>query len=333
MSVPLLKTIKILTVLFSVVFFLLYCEDLDETARDSAALDRLRSKEGSPVRVTDEDGVYGQYRQSDYEGPACNDNDFKKEKPDEHDKCIKICDKIYGGKSSCRRLPIDLISILDELFQRMEHIRAGEDQLSRSINSLDFGVMIDVDPEPVLILIDDFWGNREVAEFLIWTAKTPSVAEAIVRHDKESVILKEVFKTLGGSISKGMSLNLQGSASTFLILSMSEDKKNPAGFEAFHNVLKNVCTNRNCKMRVYCARERNSNRLQNRISCHYSSTSSRYGGFSRSDYCYLHGPNVWNYWQELNTEGRFRDYAHFPKNTKINEAECKKVCLASSCDP
>ena len=166
---------------------------------------------------------------------------------------------------------------------------------------------------------------------MLWTAKTRSVAGALSRHDnKESLILEAAFRKLvesySGNIDRreyGMGENLEGVGSTFL--SIAEQEKNISAFIAFHDLLKNYCSNKNCKLRVYCAREESPRRLGN---CHYSSRDAR---FRSSDYCYVHGPNVWNYWENLNEDRMFYD-SDFPAGARINEDECNRICRSEKCN-
>ncbi len=331
MIVRILKKIKILFVLLPAVLLLLYCEDSEDAGRDSADRERQQSKTDSPIRVTKSDSTYGRYSRSDYEGPACNNSKFKKEQPEEYAKCRASCKIMYSSqRSKCEKLPIDLITKLSELFDRMKYIRAGDDQLSRSAGPLDFGVMIDIHPQPILNLIKG-WSDREVTEFLIWTAKTGSTAEALRQHDqKDSVILKSAFKRAGGGATAepGMASNLQGQGNTFLTI--AEKEKNISAFVAFHNVVKNICSRKNCKLYIYCAREEydRSNIRTRRTSCHYSTTTRP--GVVRVNHCYAHGPNVWNYWETINKDRKFYD-SHFTANAKISEAECDKICTSNNC--
>ncbi|MYE07796.1 MAG: hypothetical protein F4X95_03490 [Oligoflexia bacterium] len=330
MVIQILKHIKILLVLLLVSVLLLYCNNPEETARERAARERISDKEGSPIRSMTDDDYYGRFIFSDYTGPYCKDLRKDDEKSEEYKECTDQCEKIYRNESSkCEKLPIDLISKLDQLFSEMTHIKAREDYLDREVNEWNFGVMIDIDTAPVIKLIKD-WSQREVGEFLFWVAKTKSVALAIVHHDKESEILKASFKKLGegqgnSSIEYGIGENLEGSGYTFLSIASNED--NPFAFIALHNLLKNTCSTKNCKLKVYCSRKEYQNQLSRRNKCHYASDQR----FSRSLHCYVHGPNVWNHWGKINEDGDFYD-SHFTRNEKINETVCDTLCKTVNCN-
>ena len=328
MFIQILKQTKILFALLLTFCLLVYCNNPEETARERAARERLRTKEGAPIRANIDDDYYGRYNASDYDGPDCEDLKRDSEKRTEYDECTNTCEKLYKSESDkCENLPIDLISKLDQLFTEMENIRQGEDYLNREVNEWDFGVMVDIDTTPALKLIKD-WSQREVGEFLRWTAKTNSIALAIRHHDKESKILDAAFKKLGegnASIEYGIGENLEGAGQTFL--GIASNDKNPSAFIALHNLLKSICSSKNCKLKVYCSREEFDNQLSRRNQCHYASDQR----FSRSRHCYIHGPNVWNYWEEVNKEGDFYD-SDFSRDERLNEETCDNLCDDVNCN-
>lgn len=329
MVISVLKKLKILFILFPAVFLLIYCEDPDDITRERSA--RRQSKEVSTIRSQSED-YYGRYNRSDYDGSDCED--LAREDED-YEKCMEICDKIYGKQAGkCEELPIKLIFDLDKLFTEMQNIRAEENKLNRRVSDFDFGVMIDIDVEPVLILMrggtqHNGWSQREVIEFLLWTAKTSSVALALWHHDKEDNILEAAFKRLGESgsggdrLERGIGADLQGYGKTFWAI--AEDEKNKAAFIVLHRLVEAACSSRDCKLKLYCIREGRSDRFRSR-NCHYSSSQRSF----RQDYCYIHGPDVWSFWESLNREREIRD-DDFPDDAVINEEECGKVCQRENC--
>ena len=110
MIVQILKKIKMLLVLPVAVLLLLYCQDPEDAARDSAERERLRNKAESPLRVTGSDNAFGRYNRSDYEGPVCNDRKVKNEQPDEYTKCTEICKKVYSSqRKKCEKLPTGML--------------------------------------------------------------------------------------------------------------------------------------------------------------------------------------------------------------------------------
>ena len=327
MIIQILKRIKILLVLFPAVFLLLYCEDTEQLIRKRAQ--SQREKEISVLRTIGSDSYYGVYKSSDYDGVDCEDLETDNK---DYEKCTQICKKIYNKRSNaCEELPVKLIFKFDSLFTKMVRIRDGDNQLTRAINDFDFGVMIDIDVTPALLLIRD-WSEREVTEFLIWTAETSSIALALQYHDKEDKILQAAFKKLGkdyGSgnarIEYGISKDLKSYGQTFWAL--AQKAKNQGAFIVMHRLVKSICSIKNCKLRLYCIREEFTNRSLSRQQCHYSSTRR---SFSRSNHCYIQGPDVWSYWEFLNNEGEFDD-GDFAKNTRINEEECNNLCQNENC--
>ena len=327
MVISILKKMKILLVLFPAVLLLLYCQDEDQIIRERSA--RRQSKDSDTIRSIQSDDYYGRYSRGDYDGADCEDLD---EDHRDYEKCMAICEKMYDKQSrDCERLPIELIFDLDRLFTEMEYIRAGDNSLNRRVSNFDFGVMIDIDITPALILIRD-WSDREVAEFLIWTAKNSAVALALVYHDKENQILEEAFRRLGarssgsatGDLERGIGTDLQSYGQTFWAI--AEGERNAGAFMVMHRLVDSTCSTVSCKKKLYCIRESMDNRFRAR-RCHYSSSRRSF----RQTHCYIHGPNVWTFWESLNDEREFKD-SDFPEGTKMNEAECDRVCQTENCE-
>ena len=330
MVILILKHIKVLTASLIAFCLLLYCNNPEDTARERAARERLRGKEDSPIRSTSDNNYYGRFISGDYEGPNCKDIKRDSEKQEEYKECAARCERVYRNQSSkCEKLPIDLISKLDQLFSEMEYIKAGEDYLTREVNEWDFGVMIDIDTTPVIKLIKG-WSQRELGAFLLWVAKTQSVALAITKNDKESEILNASFRKLGegrnSQIEYGIGENLEGSGG-YTFLRVASREKNPSAFIALHNLLKSICSTKNCKLKVYCSRKEFKNQLSRRNQCYYASDQR----FSRSSHCYINGPNVWNDWEEINRDGDFYD-SQFTRTDKINEEVCDTLCKKVNCN-
>jgi len=326
-----------LTIIF-MSFLLLNCEDKSQSIDNRARQQALQQRENrESLRRTDggQGTYYGSYKASSYSGEKCKDLDSSSTS---YEDCEKICRKVYGRLSDdCEGLPVSLIRVLNSLFDNMSHIRDGEDQLTRRINTFDFGVMIDINIEPVIKLIRS-WSIREVKEFLIWTAKNSAVSLAIMDHDEDNQILYRAFRKLGEGyastdskrIEYGLSTDLQGFGSTFLIIAESLTDKNLSAFVIVHKLLKRVCFgnfSKNCKLRFYCKRKEFSRSTSRGQQCHYS--SDRRSSF-RTTYCYQQGPSVWSYWNKLNEDGEFDDDDFSPKDV-INEVECDKLCQSEAC--
>ena len=301
--------------------------DPDDIERDRRIRQREQTK--ASVRTTGSQEIYGQYSSSDYEGDSCVDAEEDKRKIGKED-CEDVCIRLFDQESNrCERLALELIEKLAKLFENMSHLNNEED-LSRSVNSFDFGVMIDIHVQPVLTLIDN-WNVRETTEFLIWTAKTPAVTLALKEHDREHEILKDAFEKVSDStVEAGLAKDLRGFGKTFWNLAQGE--RNKSAFIVVHNLLQKICLNdpnsrKNCKTKHYCTREEYEDNRRRRTICPYANDRR---SFRRLEHCYIHGPNVWNYWLSLNRDREFKD-SDFPPNTKMNETVCNELCKTESC--
>ena len=324
-----IKNLKILLLLLPAILLLLYCEDTEETLTERAT--RIRDKDNDPIRTTGSEEYYGEYVASDYDGSKCKDLRKDENKKEDYKKCEDICDKMYSKDASdCEKLPTDLISELDELFTSMIRIRANENQLNRRVDGFNFGVMIDVSVEPVIRLLRD-WSEREIKEFLIWTATNSPISLALKYHDQEDKILRSAFRKVGrghgsgtASMEYGVGEDLQGGGKTFWVIAAQE--KNPSAFDVAHRMVESECSGSvNCIFRFYCVREEFERNVR-RGQCRYSSDRR----FSRARHCYLHGPDVWSYWTRLDSEEKIEN-RYIPDSVKMNEEKCDRVCGGQNC--
>ena len=309
---------------------ILSCSPADQEDVNRRRREREREQLKTSVRTTDSQEVYGRYNSSDYEGDSCEDAEGNKRKIGKED-CEDVCDRLFDSESDkCEELALELIEKLAKLFEGMSRVSNKED-LSRSADSFDFGVMIDIHVQPVLTLIEN-WNVRETAEFLIWTAKTPAVTLALEDHDEEHEILKSAFEKVSDStVEAGLAKDLRGFGKTFW--NLAQEERNKSAFIVVHDLLSEICLNdpdsrRDCKRKHYCIREEYGDNRRRRTVCPYVNDRR---SFRRLEHCYIHGPNVWNYWLSLNREGEFKD-SDFPSNTKMNETECNKLCKVETCN-
>ena len=169
----------------------LACEDTKSLIRDRRS--RSDRQQSTVVRTTENQNVYGKYREADYEGENCDESDERLE-------CRKHCEKMYDDHSNlCENIPVDLVNDLHGLFEQMQHFSERSGDLEHQLDSFLFGVMIDIHIEPILILIRDYWSPRETGKFLIWVAENHSVALALQHHDQKSWILGDAFKDIGSA--------------------------------------------------------------------------------------------------------------------------------------
>ncbi len=319
-------------VFLALVGFLLSCQDTDSLIRQR----RSRSDRQSTmtVRTTENQDVYGRYRKGDYEGEACEDEDDREE-------CEKQCKEMYKNhKGLCENAPAELISKMHDMFQQMQHFSERSGDLQRQLDDFLFGVMIDIHVEPVLRLVKREWSKREIGKFLIWVAENHLVALALKNHDVSSQILNAAFKKLEVSnvsrareekLAVNIGADLDGFFKTFLFLAEAResDFKNEAAFIIIHNLVKQECSSRECKLRVYCLREEYEPGIRAvNQDCPYR--ERKYFGSLESRHCYVHGPNVWNYWNDLNRSKEFDD-PELDGEFQLSEKKCNDICKDIDC--
>ena len=314
--------IKISCLLLAMSAVFLYCDRQgatdDEVLEERADRERQLDKENNPVRTLVSGDYSCKYRPGDYDGDKCSN--LRRDDEDRYDECTDQCKEMYRSDINvCRSLPVDLIDDLYELFRDMQRIEDPD----QNINAQAFCVMIDRGLQPILTLIGR-WSKREAGDFLTMVAESSYLSAALRQHDKESEILEKAFAKLGGNVSKGVTLNLYGTDSTFLSIAEDQEPKNDHAFVIFHNVLSDVCRkDKDCIKKNYCIREEYENNLRNRNTCFYQKNTR---GFSRSNHCYIHGPDVWSHLESLNDSREFK-FVGFSKGTLVlSEAECDKIC-------
>ena len=306
-------------------FLILSCNPEGTEELDRQRSIRQREQNKQTIRTTRTQDIFGRYNSSDYDGPTCEDAKGD-DKNIGRESCEDICDVLFDQASDkCEELALELIEKLSKLFKDMLHL-GNEENLSRSVNNFDFGVMIDIDVQPVLNLIDG-WNVRETAEFLIWMAKTSQITLALEAHDREHKILKSAFEAVSdGTVEEGLAKDLKGYGKTFWVLARKENNK--SAFIVAHSLLQELCSSKNCKLKNYCIREEFEENSRNRTACPYSDDRR---SFRREKHCYIHGPDVWSFWLNLNRDGDFDD-SDFPANAKLNEEECNNLCKTENCN-
>ena len=303
------------------------CEGSDFNRRTT---DRLRSEEIGRFIPTNNEGrvEVGRYVSSEYDGELCRSTEDQ-----EKEECTERCEKIYGRDADqCENLPVDLIGILDELYKNLQspqQIRDGEDALHSSVDEYSFGVMLDISIEPMLRLIRQ-WNNREAKEFLIWLARSPGAALGILEHDTEQKILAKAlekvvsYSNAADIVKYGVAEDLRSFGETFLVL--AEVVKNIPAFVLVHDLIGKFCSDAKCKLQYYCVTMKNERSSSYRSQCTYF-RSSRFT-FDNTDYCYVHGPNVWGYWSYLYSRGLIVDNM-FEQNFEITADVCNNSCAAN----
>lgn len=338
MAIYFRRYLRAISLLVALIVLLIHCTSPEQRATRRIGAARLNQL--VPLRNVYTDEIYGRYRRQDYEGPLCKD-EGENEGEDRRSRsrssssrdqdCESICREMYNDHSRvCENAPAELVYDLYEFFKKMRRIRQPN-SLFRQVDISNFGVMIDLDVEPMLELISD-WSARETKLFLIWAAETIQISAAIQHHDNDDLILEHAFERLGEEhnfrgvqgVLAGFSEDLFGFTETFL--SLAQHQRNEAAFVIAHRVLEQVCENEVCIVRAYCSRE-SSDRLLNVRRCPYQ-TPGRLAG-SRSNHCYVHGAEVWSFWEVLNRDRRIEDKKiTFDSDYKINQAKCdsEEIC-------
>ena len=313
--------IKFLFLLLGISAVFLYCDTRgttdDEVLEDRAERERQLDKEKNPIRTLTSADYNCKYNPNDYDGDKCSD--LRRDDQERYSECTNQCKEMYRSDIKlCRSLPVDLIDDLYDLFTGLRRIEDSE----QDINAQDFCVMIDRSVHPILTVIGR-WSKREVGDFLTIVAKSSFMSGALEQHDKDNEILEKAFAKLGGSASKGVTLNLAGVDSTFLAIAEEQKPSNDQAFVIFHNVLSDICRkNKDCIKKSYCIREEYEN-TRNRNTCHYQKNTR---GFNRSNHCYIYGPDVWSHLEDL-SQSRDFTFTGFSKGSLIfSEKECDTIC-------
>ena len=299
--------------------------DFDTEKSRGGERERLRSRGITTVdsrlgrRYT---GVGGGIK--DYSGPDCG----------ESSECEQICDELTRNERRCLQAPEDMVrDIEDGLFTL---INISE------VDSVDFGPallrgILRIEKDLILDLVKDHMSVGDLKSFLAWIAINEDIAEILKDEDRSSSILETAFKQLGraqdGVANKkgtGLNVGLIAHEDTFFYL--ASDEENEAAFEMGHDILKDACSDKNCKMRVLCAREnRGRSRSRSRVfsresaaQCRTSSETRRRRASYNRGACYLHGSVAWSYFYELLDDRDVRD-GDF-KDELISVEKCNDFC-------
>ncbi len=339
------KAFIVLASLLFVCFYMVQCTS-PELRRDRR-IGANRLENVPAARVVYNDRVYGEYNRRDYEGPSCEEQEDERDDEDnrdnrrnrDEDSCVNLCREMYGKEhEECEELPVSLINQLYDFFDKMRNIQRPQ-SLFRTADIFTFGVMIDVHVQSMLELVKG-WSEREARLFLIWVAERIQIAVAIQHHDDKDLILEKVFeqavsrskRSSSNRTVAGINEDLKGFAETFWSIAQAE--RNEAAFIIAHRLVDRLCSDRQCKIEIYCARVHyRRDRLSNVGRCPYQ-TQGRLPGIRGSDDCYIHGAEVWSFWEVLNRDGRIKDN-QFDRNFKLNQNTCIETCgtdTDSKCD-
>ena len=311
-------------------FVLLGCDGLTDSrrrdGRDLEGEDPL-SRERERLRIRSEnvidaflDGRAGSsHSYEEYDGPKCKLSE----------ECKEICDEFRSIRSKCYNQPESLVRDLKGgLF---ELIRLSEVKDSVRVSPSLFYGILELDIDLVKDLIEEHMSKGDLKSFLAWIAFHDDIASVLERADRRRQILKTAFEELGKlqtdarqHIKAGLNTGLAGADDTFFYV--ASDSDNETAFVMAHEILDDECSNRNCKLEIYCTRtERVQSRrreLESLFFCRTPEDGQRRS--ARETMCYVHGSDVWGYLHELIGDEEIRDSDL--GGAAINVDRCKRVC-------
>lgn len=257
--------------------------------------------------------------QSQFEGEDC----------DEFNECQDLCDEMFSrsiAQDKCESFPEDMVEALYSAYENLKH--ASMDSLQRMDPSA-MAVLIDMDDRFINFFRDD-WGISGISAFINHTMRSPLMIEAFRYGNNE-----EVFKNIllefarlrhnNASLISALSVNVVRHRETVLTLIRNSD--NQEAMQFVFELLSRECSSLQCKQQVLCVREdisrRRSSRDRDSNFCPYL------GPRDRSDYCYIQGPDVWSYIENLIYDGDLSepDLA----NLELNERMCDSFCSHNNC--
>ena len=246
--------------------------------------------------------------------------------------CKDICDESFFRRyrKKCYRAPAEFIENLEtDLFKLI----SISDLDSVDISPAFIEAMLDFDDDLLLDLIRENMSEGDLKTFLAWVAVNENISIAFLNENSDNVLeraFKELNEFQSDSRREETSFNIGLIDENDTFLSLASDENNEEGFVLGYKVLEKICSNRDCKLDVLCARESESN-SRSRIfgysfrSNAFCKTSTRGSGrHSRNNSCYIHGSNVWSFLDELIDEEEIRD-SDFDEDP-ITVAKCNNFC-------
>jgi len=100
-----------------------------------------------------------------------------------------------------------------------------------------------------------------------------------------------------------------------------------------HRLLSRICPSTSadssdCKFAAYCFR-RSYDSSHFARNCPYQ--GSQFLNTRTSQHCYVHGPTVWGYWGNLNSEGELQDKT-LDRDLVLDQTLCDGVCKRQTCE-
>ena len=288
----------------------------------SAELRRLRTERSKVVSANLEDRYQG-VAYGDYGGDDC----------DEDKACKSICDDLVSFKrrKQCYNSSQVLVEKLEEALFALIRI-SDLDSVPISPNLL--AGIFDIDEDLMVYTVKEQMSEGDLRSFLAWVAINEDIAEVFLNKDKDSDVLQEAFEKLAEfqedvkkEIETALNMGLIQDKDSFFYLASVED--NSAGFEIAHDLLRSVCSGKDCKMEVFCAREELSSSrsrvfgYQSTQTCRTLARQDRRSS-SRGGTCYIHGSVTWSFLDELIEDGDIKDF-NFKKDP-ITVKKCNDFC-------
>ena len=241
--------------------------------------------------------------------------------------CQDLCDKMFSRsiQDKCENLPEDMVEVLYDTYKNLEY--ASPSNLE-DMDPSALAVLLDMDSRIIDLLRED-WGIRGVSALMDYTARNPMAVEAFQYAGNEE-IFKEILiefsrlKHNESSLTYALSSNVVRHRETMLTLIKNADNKEAMQF--VFDLLNQECATVACKKKILCVREditKRSSRQRNSDVCPYL------GPRDRSDYCYIQGPDVWSYIENLIYDGYFND--RDLRNLDLNEQMCDSFCSQDNC--
>ena len=301
---------------------------IGERSRDGE-IRRLTSRNNTPIILTTiEDRYRGVTIYEDYR------REYEDDSPcDEYEECKDICARLVSStrRRRCHQEPHSLIRALE---QGVLDILSISNVESVNVTPGLLQTMFEIDRNIISSLIRrDHMSEGDLRSFLAWVALNRDIARILDHEDRSRHILEDAFRNLGefqtekthGSLKTGFNMGLIGSEDTFLAL--AADRDNAEAFIMGNGIIeKDICSTRQCKLEMYCARDRG--RKRSRFERVNTSTECQTPGevrrYRRDGICYVHGSITWSYLDDLIEEEEIKssDLSGFI----IGVDKCNEVC-------
>ena len=290
--------------------------DLQECVRDQNSSirspSRSSNRRGNDLRSVSSDIRFRRLRQSDFDGQNCS----------RFEECSEKCERISRRNSfvqECEDLPEDMVEVLYESYQDLEIFNFG---ISEDFNVLALGTLMWIDKR-VLIDLAEEWSELNAAGFLSYIASNRVAIEVLKEEDSNNEFFREVLRTFNqesDDVFKALLKSLERYRETFVSQAVEADNKEAVirAFSLISNKNDFIC------QRTEVERSRSSVYNSRGGDCHYLSSDSRQ--LSRAKHCYILGPSVWSYLNNID-EITFTGYL---SQHPLNEDSCEVWCSGHS---